>query len=211
MGATPLPATTRAPSLTDAAGDVLDMLDRLGLPQVVIGGCEMGGYVAMAVLRAAPHRVAGLLLSDCTPKGDSVSRCVERLSIAERAETEGTAGWLAEHTLPSLFGRTSLETRSAMVRWTRQLIELQSPGGVSWAQRAMAARRDVTEILRDSTIPALVLVGEQNQLFSPAEAKQTVELLPYGELTVLPGVGQLSALEDSGTFAELVRGWLARF
>src|SRR5699024_8955795 len=49
FGRTELPVSDRSPDLADAAADVLAMLDSLGLQRVVLGGCSMGGYVAMAV------------------------------------------------------------------------------------------------------------------------------------------------------------------
>ncbi|WP_371812689.1 alpha/beta fold hydrolase [Saccharopolyspora sp. ASAGF58] len=41
------------------------------LPQVVLGGCSMGGSVAMAVPRAAPQQVARLLLVDTRAVADN--------------------------------------------------------------------------------------------------------------------------------------------
>src|SRR3712207_5560665 len=55
------------PDLAVIAADVLALLDRCGLDRVLLGGCSMGGYVAMAVRRAAPERVGGLLLIDTKP------------------------------------------------------------------------------------------------------------------------------------------------
>src|SRR4051794_12725692 len=45
------------PSLDDAADAVLA---GLGGEPFVLGGCSMGGYLAMAILRKAPAQVAGL-------------------------------------------------------------------------------------------------------------------------------------------------------
>src|SRR3954449_4839220 len=55
------------PDLAVLAPAVLGMLDERGLERVILGGCSMGGYVTMALLRAAPERVAGLVLVDTKP------------------------------------------------------------------------------------------------------------------------------------------------
>ncbi|MQA08074.1 MAG: alpha/beta fold hydrolase [Pseudonocardiaceae bacterium] len=211
LGWTPLPRDGRPPSLNDVAADVIAMLDQLGLERVVLGGCSMGGYVAMAILRFARRRVAGLILSDTKVGADSVEQVVNRLSVAERAETEGSKGWLAENMVPNLLGDTSLAERPGAVNVLHALIEEQPAAGVSWAQRAMAVRRDATEVLRNTAIPALVMVGEQDKITPIAEAERLTDTLPYGELTVLPRVGHLPAFEDPRTFTDTVMRWLSRF
>lgn len=40
---------------------VVAMLDKLEIDKLVLGGCSMGGYLTMAVLRLAPCR------GDCVP------------------------------------------------------------------------------------------------------------------------------------------------
>src|SRR5689334_16814496 len=50
------------PDLAVLARDVVALLDELGLDRAVVGGVSMGGYVAQALLRVAPERVAGLVL-----------------------------------------------------------------------------------------------------------------------------------------------------
>ena len=47
-GAAADPPTT---SIDDYAGDVIDLLDALHVPEAVICGVSMGGYVALAIFR----------------------------------------------------------------------------------------------------------------------------------------------------------------
>ncbi len=196
------------PSLDTAAADVLALLDVLGLPQVVLGGCSMGGYVAMAVLRAAPERVAGLVLADTKAVADNEEQRAQRLAAADRAERDGIEGWLADNSLPGLLGRTTRKERSDVVAEVRGLIETQSPTGVAWAQRAMAARPDNTDLLRGFTGPALVIVGEEDTLTTPEDARDLAATLPKSELAKVPGAGHLLPVERPDAFADLVRPWL---
>ncbi|MDA3643316.1 alpha/beta fold hydrolase [Saccharopolyspora indica] len=197
------------PSIDAAAADVLALLDRLELPEVVLGGCSMGGYVAMAVLRAAPERVAGLLLVDTKAVADNDEQRANRLNAADRAEREGTSGWLAEGTLPNVLGRTTREQRPEVLKHVRELIDAQPPEGVAWAQRAMASRPDSTDALRAFTGPALVVVGAEDSLTPPEHARALADVLPGGELVTLPGAGHLPPVETPEEFAGVVRPWLA--
>ena len=159
FGRTELPLSDRSPDLADAAADVVAMLDGLGLQRVVLGGCSMGGYVAMAVLRKAPERVAGVVLLDTKAEADGEQARQNRHRVAERAEREGVRDWLAAEMLGSLLGDSTRTHHVDVMEHTRDLIDAQQPSGVAWAQRAMANRPDSTETLRATTVPALVLVG----------------------------------------------------
>ncbi|MEV0704544.1 alpha/beta hydrolase [Saccharopolyspora sp. NPDC050389] len=202
--------TAEHPSIDRAAADILALLDRLELPRVVLGGCSMGGYVAMALLRAAPQRVAGLLLVDTKAVADNDEQRANRLKVADRAEREGIKGWLAESSLPNLLGRTTHEQRLEVVSGVRELIDAQPADGVAWAQRAMAGRPDSTATLRSYDGPALVVVGEEDTLTPPENARELANALPGGELVTLPGTGHLSSIESPDAFADAVRPWIAR-
>ncbi|TDD09717.1 alpha/beta fold hydrolase [Saccharopolyspora terrae] len=203
------PLTVDRPSVDVAAADVLELLDQLELPRVVLGGCSMGGYVAMAVLRAAPQRVAGLLLVDTKAPADTDEQRTNRLNVASRAEQEGTGGWLAENMLPNLLGAATREKRPEVVGDLRALIEAQPADGVAWAQRAMAARPDSFEALRAFDGPAMVAVGAEDTITPPAAAREMADALPRGELVELAGSGHLPSLEAPDALADAVRPWLA--
>ncbi|MGI5993698.1 MAG: alpha/beta fold hydrolase, partial [Saccharomonospora viridis] len=191
----PLPSDLAEPDLDHAARDVVALLDRLDLDKVVLGGCSMGGYVTFAVLRLAPERVGGLVLIDTKAEADTDAARKNRLAVARRAETEGIHGWLADSMLPNLLGETTRSRRPELVEHVRGLIEQQPPAGVAWAQRAMAARRDATDVLRATDVPAVVVVGEEDTVTPPQAARDIADILPRGELVVLPEAGHLTPLE----------------
>ncbi|QRK89022.1 alpha/beta fold hydrolase [Saccharopolyspora erythraea] len=204
------PVVRDRPSMAAAAADVIALLDELGLERVVLGGCSMGGYVAMAVLRAAPERVAGLVLADTKAVTDNEEQRANRLSAADRAEREGTDGWLSESTLPNVLGTTTRADRLEVVNEVRDIIETQPPEGVAWAQRAMADRPDSTELLRGYSGPVLVVVGEEDVMTPPDSAAELAGTLPNAELVRIPGAGHLSPVETPAAFSEAVASWLGR-
>ncbi|MFD2470762.1 alpha/beta fold hydrolase [Amycolatopsis silviterrae] len=211
LGRSPLPETPETeaetePSLADAARDVIALLDKLELDQVVLGGCSMGGYLAMSVLRQAPERVGGLILIDTKATADTPEAGQTRLDVANRAEAEGVKGWLADGNLPNLLADTASADVSTRVR---ELIDEQPPSGVAWAARAMRNRPDSVDLLRETDVPALVIVGERDAI-TPLDAANTmVEALPDATLAVLPEVGHLTPLEDPAGVVEAILGWLS--
>lgn len=59
------------PKMDYYAGALRDLLDRLRLERVVLGGISMGGYVAFAALRSFPERISALILADTNPAPDT--------------------------------------------------------------------------------------------------------------------------------------------
>ncbi|SDM98645.1 alpha/beta fold hydrolase [Allokutzneria albata] len=206
LGARPL-GTAPVPSLDVVAADVLAQIEALGLERVVLGGISMGGYVAMALLRQAPELVEKLVLVDTKAVADNHQQRAGRLAMAERVEAEGT-GWLADAVLDGLLGASTHAKRPDAVRATRSLIDAQSAEGVAWAQRAMAARPDSTDVLRDLDVPTLIVVGEQDKLTPPTAAQEMFDLLPDAELVLVPGCGHLPPIERPAEFAGVLLDWL---
>ncbi|GAA4532842.1 alpha/beta fold hydrolase [Amycolatopsis samaneae] len=207
LGRSPLPETEREPSLADAAHDVVALLDRLGLDRVVLGGCSMGGYLALAVLRLAPERVGGLVLIDTTATADDPDAVLRRLAVAERVEAEGVSGWFAEDNLPKLLSEKTRTERPEIAETVRGLIDAQPPSGVAWAARAMRVRPDSVELLRGRDVPALVIVGEHDAI-TPLDAANTmVGALADATLVVLPEAGHLTPLEDPAGVVEAILEW----
>jgi len=207
LGRSPLPESDREPRLDDAARDVIALLDRLDLDRVVLGGCSMGGYLAMAVLRLAPERVGGLVFIDTKATADTPEAAQTRLDVAVRVEQEGTAGWLAEANLPNLLAESTREQRPDVVETVREIIESQPLAGISWTALALRTRPDSLELLRDAGLPALVVVGDEDPITPVEAASAMVEAMPGATLVVLPGAGHLTPLEDPAGVVEAILSW----
>ncbi|GLW95896.1 alpha/beta fold hydrolase [Actinokineospora globicatena] len=195
------PLGTAVPSLDVVAADAIALLDSLAIDRAIVGGCSMGGYVAMALLRAAPERVAGLLFVDTKAPADTEEAAANRLAIAERAEQEGIVPWLADTMLPVLGS-------AAVHGQVRGWLEEQSPATVAWTQRAMAARPDSRDTLRAANVDTLVVHGDADGLM-PVSLGEELADLTRGSLVVLPGVGHLPPVEAPDAFAAAVVPWLA--
>jgi pimeloyl-ACP methyl ester carboxylesterase len=194
LGDSPLPAGG-APELEVSAAGVVGLLDRYGVGRVVVAGVSMGGYVALAVARGWPGRVAGLGLIDTKAEADGEEARTRREQMA--AAVEGVAGTrVLAPMLDGLVGATTRAHRPSVVAQVRAGLSVTRPEGVAWSQRAMAARPDSRALLPGLRCPAAVVVGEEDTLTPPSAARIMAELLPDAVLTVLSRAGHLSPLED---------------
>jgi pimeloyl-ACP methyl ester carboxylesterase len=68
------PAPEGVYSMAELAGDVVQVLDKLGVEKTVIGGHSMGGYVSLALAQLYPERINGLVLVGSHAFADSPRR-----------------------------------------------------------------------------------------------------------------------------------------
>lgn len=196
------------PSLDVVADDVAALLDRLALDRVVLGGLSMGGYAAMAFLRRHPGRVRAVVLADTKASADPQPAREKRQRIAARLETESTPAALVEEVLPALCGPTTVRDRPTVHGRVRGLVEAAAPVAAAWAQRAMAGRPDSMDTLRSVEVPALVVLGDEDELSTRADADAMVDALPDGRLVVLESSGHLSSMEVPEQFNAAVSAFL---
>jgi pimeloyl-ACP methyl ester carboxylesterase len=196
--------STAAPDLGVMADGVLDLLGRLGLDRVVLGGLSMGGYVAMEILRRRPEVVGGLVLADTKASADPEAGADNRRRMAAVLEEGQNPRVLVHEVLPTLLGETTRQERPEVAQWLRELVEQADPRGAAWAQRAMAARPDSFDTLAQVRVPTLVVVGEEDQLSPPADAQAMVDAVPGAQIAVIAGAGHLTAAEAPEEFNNLV-------
>jgi pimeloyl-ACP methyl ester carboxylesterase len=199
---------TSSPGIDDFAHQAEALLNALGVGQVVLGGLSMGGYAAFAHLRVAPNRVRALILADTRAAADSPQARADREQLLKTVAERGPEG-VAEAMLPRLLGETTRRSRPGIVSRVREMILSNSAGGLSRAVLRLRDRPDATPQLRRITVPTLVLVGEEDEVTPPDEARRLAASIPGASLAVIPDAGHLSNLENPESFNAALAPWLA--
>lgn len=194
--------------LGEAAEGVLREMDEAGLEEAVFVGLSMGGYLIFELWRRAPERVLGLVLADTRAGADTEEARKNRYALRERVLREGV-GFLPEALLPTHLGRSTREGRPEVVEKAKGLILEASPEAVAASLLALAQRPDSTPLLPGIRRPALVLVGEEDTLTPPEEAKALARALPEARMLILPEAGHLANLENPKAFRTALLGFLA--
>lgn len=190
----------QGPYLMDQmAADVRGLMSVLDVDRAVLVGLSMGGYVSLAFYRNYPDAVRAMVLADTRASADTHEARERRLKSAERAERDGSRA-IADDMVPLLLGRTTLESRAAVIERVRSMIEGNSPGGIAGAQRGMAQRRDSTYILAGISFPMQIIVGSEDVLTPVPEAETLRAGIGGARLRVIEGAGHLSNMEQPGEF-----------
>ena len=197
LGETPLGSDEV--SIEGMAEDVAALLDELNLGRVVLGGLSMGGYVAFEFFRKFPERVRALVLADTRPQADTEDGRRTREENAQRALKEGMAP-IVESMLPKLLSAGTRERGGEVPERVRAMMLGTSPKGAAAALRAMAARRDQTDLLPSINVPTLIVVGSEDAITPPADADAMNAKIEGSRLVVVEGAGHLSNVERPEEF-----------
>lgn len=172
----------------------------------IVGGCSIGGYILLALLRRHAHAVRAAIFLDTHAAADAPELIAVRKKVIAGVRENGL-GQLAQ-TMPTrlLSPQAAIALRSEITG----TIARQSVQGVIGLQQAMATRRDQTDLLPKLTRPALFIVGEDDPITPPAVMQAMVEkctLRPAPQLVRIPAAGHLAAMEQP----ELVAGAIDEF
>lgn len=203
------PYSPAQPDVRYYAEGILELLDRLGLERVVLGGLSMGGYVAFACLRLFPERVSALILANTRPDPDSEEIRENRKNMARRVAEEGVEV-LIELQMERLLSPNTLKNNEEVVEEVKTLIRESSPDGVIAALGAMRDRPDSTPLLPEIAIPTLVMGGEEDTISSPEVMGGMAEQIPDSRHHTLSGAGHLSNLEAPTEFNDILKDFLAK-
>jgi len=187
------------------AGDVLQFLDELTIPQAIFVGTSLGGLVTMTVAALSPDRIAASILNDVGPQlsNEGLDRIRSYVGKDIRFKTwDAAAHAIADNNnhVPASF------TQADWVRMARRICREQdgeiifdydmaialtfntagpTPQFDMWPVFAALARK-----------PLLVIRGEKSDLLTSAAAEEMRKVAPSAKLAVVPGVGHAPELDE---------------
>jgi len=193
-----------APGMDDYADDVLAWMDETGIHRAVVAGLSMGGYVAFALRRRAPERIAALALIDTKPEADGEETRRGRVATREAIAKGGMAA-VAGGMLGNVLGATTHRTRPDVVERVRRMILDTDPAGAMAAVDALRERPDSVATLATIDVPVTVVVGEEDTLTPPDVARAMAGRIAGARLVVVPGAGHVTSLEAPEAVTRVLR------
>ena len=176
-------------------------------PRFALAGLSYGGYIAFAVLRLAPERIAKLALLDTSARLDTPEQSEGRVKFIAMAE----AGKLDEvvATLAPRFVHSNRRNDAALMTTVRAMAAETGPEAFVRQQKAIMSRQDSRPLLSEIGCPTLVLVGDGDELTTPELAREIAGGIAGSRLVVVPNCGHLSTIERPEPVNAALTQWLA--
>jgi 3-oxoadipate enol-lactonase len=192
------------------AADLAALLDTLGVGEVVLCGFSMGAYVGFEFLRRWRDRVRALILVSTRAEADAPEGKRARDAAAALARESG-AGAVADAMLGKMLTAATIKDAPSLAQRVRELMAATPVPGMVGALAAIRDRADSLDLLPTlEGMPALVLVGEEDQLSPPDRARAMADALPDARLVVIPGAAHLTTVEKAREVTAAMRTFLKR-
>ncbi len=181
---------------------VLDVMDALKLPRVVLGGNSLGGEVAWRVASLAPERVERLVLVDATGYAFEP----DAVPLGFRIASTPVLNRIGEHLLPralvaqsllSVYADPSLVTEPLVDRYFELTLREGNRRalGLRMRQLEMGAH---AERIKALTQPTLILWGEDDRLVPASLARRFEADIRGSRAVILFGLGHVPQEESPG-------------
>jgi pimeloyl-ACP methyl ester carboxylesterase len=188
-------------------GDIAERLLAVAPARFALCGLSMGGYAAFEVMRRAPERVTRLALLDTSAKPATPETNAPReqmIALAQKGAFDNVTTLLWQRLVAP--ARLSDEALRLDVR---SMAEAVGADGFVRQQRAIMGRPDSRPGLGAIRVPTLVLVGEEDLITPPTEAREIAAGIGAGaRLVTLPGCGHLATLEQPEAVTRALLAWL---
>ncbi|MFJ5721095.1 4-carboxymuconolactone decarboxylase [Streptomyces sp. NPDC093149] len=186
-------------AVTELADRLLATLDGLGVQRFGYAGCSMGGAIGADLALRHPHRVASLALVAASPRFGSADEFRQRGVVVRTNGLEPMARTAPERWFTPGFAAA----QPAIVEWAVQMVRTTDPGCYIAACEALAAF-DIRAELGRITVPTLVLVGAEDRVTGPGDARTLVAGIPDARLALVPGASHLAPVEQPGAVTDLL-------
>ncbi len=176
-------------------------------PRFALAGLSMGGYVAFAMLRIAPERIAKLALLDTSARPDTAEQSAGREKFIVMAQA-GKLDDVVEALAPRFLHRNRHNDEELM-RVVRDMAADTGSEAFVRQQKAIMSRMDSRPLLSAIRCPTLVLVGDGDELTPPELSKEICAGVSGARLVIVPGCGHLSTIEKPDVVNGVLAEWLS--
>ncbi|MET9497647.1 alpha/beta fold hydrolase [Streptomyces sp. NPDC006552] len=186
-------------SVAGLADRLLATLDAAGVQRFGYAGCSLGGAIGAELALRHPQRVASLALIAASPRFGTADEFRQRGVIVRSNGLDPIARTSPERWFTSGFAAA----QPAITDWAVQMVRTTDPGCYIAACEALAAF-DIRAELGAIGVPTLVLVGSEDQVTGPAQARTLVAGIPDARLAVVPGASHLAPVEQPAAVTDLL-------
>ncbi|MGE3824980.1 MAG: alpha/beta fold hydrolase, partial [Bacteroidia bacterium] len=190
------------------AGDLIRLMDALQIPQAIVCGLSMGGYIVLNALTRHPERFKAVILCDTQCIADTPDVKAKRYKTADEINEQGSKGF-SEAFIKNLFAEKTYSTKANLVEKIRTVILSNSAKSLTATLAAIAEREESCSLLINNSMPTLILCGTEDKLTPLVQSEFLSVTLKNSTLHSIENAGHLSNLEQPDEFNQRISDFIS--
>lgn len=190
-------------SMEFLADTVAEGLRALGIERCTLVGHSMGGYVALAFCERHPEMLDGLVLLSSTPNADTPEKAENRrreIALVKAGKKE----MLARVAPEAGFAEENRPRMKDQIEDLAEQVVVTEDEGIVALLNGMIARRDRNEMLRETKVPVLFILGRKDNYIPVEAAEKMVAEHPEAQVVWLENSGHMGFLEEPEAAAQAI-------
>lgn len=203
-----LPGSGRSPisddmSMEGLAEVLFHILNHENISRCIVIGHSMGGYIALSFAALHARLLRGLGLFHSTAYADSEEKKQVRQKGIGFIEEHGAYAFLKTSS-PNLFSPLTREKQPELIDEFVESLSNFSASALVLYYRAMMAREDHTQVLREAAYPILFVMGPYDQAVPMADSLRLCTLPGKSYIYTLTSSGHMGMLEEPGLSGKII-------
>jgi pimeloyl-ACP methyl ester carboxylesterase len=205
-GESPLPS--RRYDVDDLVADVVAVLDRERIERATLVGLSIGTTVALELALAHPARVEGLVLMGADAEAEPTLLSLRNGFFCRLVPLLGIRWFILDAIVTTLFGASFRAAGGEAFADYRARMVTLNPRAAVLAMRAWMGRRGLLERARTITVPARIVVGDEDVSCPLPCGQKLAGALPRAELVRIPRAGHTMTAERPQETTAAITGFL---
>lgn len=182
--------------LKDFAGCITAIIENEGIPEFVLIGHSMGGYISLAFTQENPVKIKALGLFHSSSYADSAERKEAREKNIRFIENNGSSLFL-EQAIPALFSENFKSNHPEEIKTLIDRSANFIPESLVQYLNAMKHRPPTTEVLVSIPKPVLFIMGESDKAVPLKDGLEQCHLPGISYIHVLTHSAHMGMIEES--------------
>jgi pimeloyl-ACP methyl ester carboxylesterase len=192
-------------SLPEIAAEINSWIRKQSIPECVVIGHSLGGYLALSMVDQMPDQFAGLVLFHSTAKADTEEKKQSRDKVIEFIDRNGVEAFTSNAVLPLFADKNHLA-----IDLIKKISAKSDADSLRGYTRAMRDRKETLDVLKKFKKPTLFIVGKEDPGISVESIETQAKHSLQPEVKIFDRIAHMGMFEAKNETLNVVRGFLKR-
>ncbi len=172
-------------------------------------GHSLGGYATLAFLENYPQKLSGFSLFHSHPFADTPETIANRNREIELVK-QGKKDLIFHVNIPKAFANDNIEKLKYKIEQATRIASLTPDAGIIAVLEGMKRRPDQSEVLKQTTIPFLYVIGKKDN-YIPFDMLSRIDMPEHAETLILENSGHMGFFEERELCAKKIIEFINKY